>query len=109
MSKKQSTKETTNKIDIEEIFSEIFTTLQNLFNFRLIDKICRPIEKKNREDIINQYKHKFNELHMKLETVKKVMEEGELFENDFHSSYKNQERSVKVQKPIHYKNQIRKI
>lgn len=53
MSKRQSTKETTNKIYVEEILSEIFIIFQTLFDFRLIDKICRPIEKKNREDIVN--------------------------------------------------------
>lgn len=46
---------------------------------------------------------------MKLESVKKMMQEGELFENDFGRSYENQERSIQVQKPLHYKNQIRKI
>lgn len=39
---------------------EILHLLHELFRMRLIDKIARPIDNKKREEIVKEYKKKFD-------------------------------------------------
>lgn len=39
---------------------------------RLIDKICKPINNMKRMEIVAEYKQKFNDVHQKIETVRRL-------------------------------------
>lgn len=41
--------------DEENLLIEVVNLLDSLFDIRLIDKISRPIDRKNKEELINAY------------------------------------------------------
>lgn len=88
--------------------AEIFALFESLFNMRLIDKISRPIDNNLRMDIVGEYKQKFNDLHQKLDSLKRLSN-NTYINNETGTSQKNEEKSTKAHKPFDFKNQIRKI
>jgi hypothetical protein len=50
---------------------DIFGIFDLLFTMRLVEKISRPIENQKRMTIVEDYHQKFNELHAKLEDLKR--------------------------------------
>lgn len=72
----------------------------------MIDRICKPIPNMQRMQIVTEYKHKFNDVHQKIETVRRLTTTAGST-NEVYS--KNEEKSTKVHKPGEFKNHIKKV
>lgn len=54
----------------ENVLQDCLNTIEYLFRFRLIEKIVRPIDKRVREERIQDYAQRLDDLHDKLNRVK---------------------------------------
>ena len=48
------------------IFSDILTLINNCYEMRFIEKISRPIDQKNRNQIVEKYAGMMEEIHIKM-------------------------------------------
>jgi hypothetical protein len=90
----------------ENILQDCLNSLEFLFRFRLIEKIARPVDKRVREEKIQEYGERMAELHEKLTKIKNEI--VEMNYNDAHNPKKSVFGEV-TSKPHDWRKTIRNI
>lgn len=93
----------------ENILQETLKLLESLFEARLIERIARPSDRKVREELIERYGNKLEELHLKLEKIKKETAELGALETGTANVGKKSVMGEATRKPGDWRRAIRSI